>query len=1056
MGRQVFVARERELGQLDGFLNRALACQGQVCFVTGEAGSGKTALVTEFARRAEQAHTDLVVAIGNCNAQTGVADPYLPFREILGLLTGDVEAKKAQGDIFAENASRLRDFLRTSGEILVELGPDLIDIFVPGVGLATRGAALVAGKVGWLETLEKLIEHKAPGPGDTDLEQSHIFEQHTNVLKALAAQQLLMLVVDDLHWADAASISLLFHLGRRIGGSRILIVGTYRPEEVALGRAGERHPLEKVLAEFRRYFGEIGVDLDQSGEAERQHFVDDFLGTEPHRLGEGFRRALYHHTSGNPLFTIELLRAMQERGDLVQDEQGRWVEGPALDWEDVPTRVEGVIDERIGRLEEELRDILTVASVEGEDFTAQVVARVREADERDLVGQLGRELDRRHRLVREGGSRQVGRQRVYLYRFRHSLFQQHLYNKLGEIERELLHRDVGAVLEELYGERAEEIAPQLAWHFAEAGERQKAAEYLLRAGDQARLAYAHQEAIGHYERALAFLKEEGDYQRAARTLMKLGLTYHTAFDFRQACQAYDEGFALWNMAGEAQEVSSLPPAPHALRVPWLNPPTLDPTMGDDVLSALVIAQLFSGLVELRPDMGVVPDIARTWQVLEGGHKYVFHLRDDVRWSDRTPVTAGDFEYTWKRALDPPTESPAASLLYPIKGARALHQGEMSDPNLVGVRALDEAILAVELERPTGYFLHVLANPVTYPLPRYVVETYGEAWTEVENIVTNGPFRLEAWQRGQSMVLVRNPEYHGQFGGNLQRIALTFITHPSAQSEIHEADGLDIFHLWGLPPSEMDHARQRHVGEYASGPEMGTVFVGFDVSRPPFDDLRVRRAFALAADRETLAHVVMRGYAFPATGGFVPPGMPGHSTGIGLPHDPEGARQLMAEAGYPEGCGFPVVDCPVPVAMESEIEYLQAQWRENLGVEITSEIMEWSLFTDRLERQPPHMFGYGWLADYPDPDSFLMMSPFRRQTRWRNETYDGLVEAARCITDQEERMRRYGQADRILIERAAIVPLTYARFHLLVKPWVTKYPTSPICRWFWKDVIIEPH
>jgi predicted ATPase len=156
MSEAVFVARERELSQLQTFLDRALAGHGQVCFITGEAGAGKTALVTEFARRAGDAHPDLVVALGNCNAQTGIGDPYLPFREVLAMLTGDVEARLAQGAITPENAGRLRDFLRVSGQALVEYGPDLIDIFVPGGALAARVGARLAHRAGWLERLEVL------------------------------------------------------------------------------------------------------------------------------------------------------------------------------------------------------------------------------------------------------------------------------------------------------------------------------------------------------------------------------------------------------------------------------------------------------------------------------------------------------------------------------------------------------------------------------------------------------------------------------------------------------------------------------------------------------------------------------------------------------------------------------------------------------------------------------------------------------------------------------------------------------------------------------------
>jgi len=536
--------------------------------------------------------------------------------------------------------------------------------------------------------------------------------------------------------------------------------------------------------------------------------------------------------------------------------------------------------------------------------------------------------------------------------------------------------------------------------------------------------------------------------------MKLGLTYHTAFDFKAARQAYEEGFALWQRAGEIQ-VGAPPPAPHALRMSQILPGALDPTMAHDINSGTVIQQLFSGLLELTPEIDIVPDVARSWEVLEDGRKYVFHLRDDVRWSDGTPVTAGDFEYAWKRVLDPATGSPVANLLYDVKGARAFHQAKMGRGD-VGVQALDEATLVVELEEPTGYFLQLLAYTAAFPVPRNVVETHGEAWTEVGNIVTNGPFRLETWQRGHSMVLVRNPEYHGQFRGNVQRVELFSLADPSAQLELYEAGSLDILLFDHLPPPERDRTRQRHAGEYVSSPLLSTGYVGFDVSRSPFDDPRVRRAFALATDRETLADVSLKGYYFPATGGFVPPGMPGHSAGIGLPYDPNQARQLLAEAGYPGGCGFPAVEALTFTAAGPGSEYLQAQWRENLGIEIIWEIMEWAMFLGRLDREPPHMFVLVWGADYPDPDSFLRASPILRHTRWRNKAYDRLVEEARRVTDQGERMRLYQEADRILVEEAAIMPLAHRRLHLLVKPWVSKFLTSAIEQRFWKDVIIEPH
>jgi len=341
------------------------------------------------------------------------------------------------------------------------------------------------------------------------------------------------------------------------------------------------------------------------------------------------------------------------------------------------------------------------------------------------------------------------------------------------------------------------------------------------------------------------------------------------------------------------------------------------------------------------------------------------------------------------------------------------------------------------------------------MPRHVVQTQGEAWTEVGKIVTNGPFRLEAWQPGESLVLARNPGYHRRFRGNIQRVELAFFEDPSAILEMYDADGLDVLWLWALPVADLDLARQWHAGEYVMAPVLTTNYIGFNVGRPPFNDRRVRRAFALTMDQETVADVFPRGYEAPATGGFIPPGMPGHSPEIGLPYDPEAARQLLAKAGYPEGHGFPIVDFianwPAPL-----LENNAAQWRENLGVEIRWETMEWATLNDKLHSDPPPLFGGGWAADYPDPDSFLRASPIRSYTHWGNETYDRLVEEARRMMDQGERMKLYQEADRVLVQEAAIIPVTYSREHILVKPWVSKYPLSAIQSRFWKDVIIEPH
>jgi oligopeptide transport system substrate-binding protein len=425
------------------------------------------------------------------------------------------------------------------------------------------------------------------------------------------------------------------------------------------------------------------------------------------------------------------------------------------------------------------------------------------------------------------------------------------------------------------------------------------------------------------------------------------------------------------------------------------------------------------------------------------------------------VTAGDFEFAWRRVLEPGTGSPNADLLYDVLGARAFHRGTESDPDRLGIRALNDVALEVELEEATGHLLQLLTTTATYPVPRHVVEAHGESWTEVGKFVNNGPFRLEARPSDELIVLTRNPAYHGRFTGNLQRVEISLVLSRDsslALLETYEDDHLDVYNTLRLRASDMDRVRQRHPGDFVSEPWLHANYLAFNTSRPPFDDVRVRRAFVLAADRETLASVALGGFVVPATGGFVPPGMPGHSPGIALPYDPESARQLLAEAGYPGGRGFPsVVHLTMTTTVHQEYgEYLCQAWQEQLGVEVRDQPTEWDSFYDSVDRQPPDLWGWGWVADYPDPDSFLRVGVATTPTGWTSGTFDVLVEQARRLTDQRQRMLLYGQADLILVEEAAIVPLFYNRNTLLIKPWVRKFPLSARGGWFLKDTVIEAH
>jgi predicted ATPase/DNA-binding SARP family transcriptional activator len=555
-----FVLREDELARLNRLLDRARAGQGQVVFVTGEAGSGKTALWRAFARQAMESDAELAVTVGQSSVQAGVGDPYLPFREILQTLTGDVEPQRAGGTITAKHARCLWAVFPEAVQSLLAHGPDLIDRFVPGEALLDHARAFAPPGSSWLPQLKALVEAGGTEPELTGEPQVALFEQVTQMLCHLARRYPLVLVLDDLHWADQGSLSLLFHLAQRLSGSRILLIGTYRPGDVALGRAGERHPLEPIVNELQRDFGEAWIDLDRTpGRA----FVDAYLDVEPNRLDELFREALARHTGGNPLFTVEMMRALRERGDLVRDEAGRWIAGLDLNWELLPARVEAVIAEHVGRLSHELQRILDAASVVGETFTAEVVARALKFDENRLIRRLSGPLSKRHRLVGAQSLRRVGTQRLSSYRFRHHLFQKYLYHRLDEVQRARLHEAIGNALEALYADHESEVetvSPRLAHHFEAAGLADKAVAYLLQAGRRAVRLSAHREAIEHFTRGLELLEtlpkspERDQKELALQLALGVPLQAIKSYSTPERGRAYARAFELCLQVGEMEQL----------------------------------------------------------------------------------------------------------------------------------------------------------------------------------------------------------------------------------------------------------------------------------------------------------------------------------------------------------------------------------------------------------------------------------------------------------------------------------------------------------------------
>lgn len=501
----LFVGRETELESLIVRLERALTGQLQAALIVGEAGAGKTTLMQSFAREAQALYPQLLIAGGEGNAFSGSGEPFLPFREILEMLTGEVRAPSAYGQTSPYDRERLQQAAPLATRALVEAGPDLLRTFLSPERLLQRlrDAGDRAADGAWLDELQALAEQSELRQTLSGMAPSALFEQYARVLQQVAGEQPLLLLLDDLQWVDEGSGNLLLHLARRLGGARVLLVGAYRPGDLAQGMEPGRRPLHTVVNELQRELAPLVVDL---GQVEGMAFVEALLDAYPNHLDTEFREMLFRLTRGNPLFTIELLRGMQERGDLLQNEDGCWIAGPDLDWKTVPARAEGAIGERLGRLDPQLLEMLQIASVEGEEFTAEVVARVLGLERREVVVTLSRQLDRQHRMVRSLGIEHNGVQRISRFGFRHNLIQRYLYSNLDEVERVYQHEEVGRALAELWGDQAADIAVELALHFERAALTPETVGYLRQAAEQALRRGATVEAIRQLERSLELLK----------------------------------------------------------------------------------------------------------------------------------------------------------------------------------------------------------------------------------------------------------------------------------------------------------------------------------------------------------------------------------------------------------------------------------------------------------------------------------------------------------------------------------------------------------------------
>jgi ABC-type oligopeptide transport system substrate-binding subunit/DNA-binding SARP family transcriptional activator len=860
-----------------------------------------------------------------------------------------------------------------------------------------------------------------------------LFEAILQSVIAMAGDDKPVLIcLDDLHWADGPTLEWLVYLAPQIQRGRLILCATYRSDEA------------ESVADLRWALGRVGRYTEWTmpalGASDIRQLLDHLEVPSTSALVEHLHGA----TSGNPFFLLETVQGLLESGQLATAKY-------KLEGIPVSATMRETVDHRLARLQPIARQVVEAGAVLGISFSFAVAREVAGRSEMEMLDGLD-ELLHRHVLVEDNDD----------FRFNHEVTRSIVYRQLSQWRRRILHRRCAEVLESTldaaFPSYRPAIVAQIGHHYAEANELAKAVNYLLEAGDHARNLYDHQAAIDYYQLAMNSLRNEDDPQRAGRVLMKLGLTYHTALDYEASHAAFEEAFRLLQRTSRPDFGAPIAAAPHPLRIvsAETHPFSFDPAYMSEHSAAIVGVQIFSGLVQVNAQLDIAPNIAKRWEVLDKGRKYLFHLRDDVRWSDGQPLTAHDFSYSWKRALRPENIAPCAYLLYDIRNAPAYHEGAVPEEQ-VGVRALDDDTLEVELEVPAPYFLYTLLYTSFLPVPSHIVNQLGDKWALTAQPVTNGAFRPQKWTRANAMILERNHQYKGRRMGNVEQVHYYTNDDWVAKLRMYEADELDVLYLSDPPTVEMDQARHLLATDYVSIPMLSVDFLGFNVHRAPFDDARVRQALGLAIDKDILANVVLQGYRWPAHGGFVPPGMPGHFPGSPMPHDPERARKLLAAAGYPNGRGFPEIEWYTGVPeFQPFADFVRDQWREHLNLNLPYEPAQWEELFRRIYTSPPHLFVMTWHADYPDPHTFLGNGPAQHYCKWQDEIYDLLIADASASLDQTKRIEVYQQLDRMLLEEGVIVPLTYVRYHMLVKPWIAITPFSLTPHWFWRDVIIKSH
>ncbi len=459
------------------------------------------------------------------------------------------------------------------------------------------------------------------------------------------------------------------------------------------------------------------------------------------------------------------------------------------------------------------------------------------------------------------------------------------------------------------------------------------------------------------------------------------------------------------------------------------PETIDPALVTDQVSMRISEALFEGLCRINEKGQPEPGVAERWDVSEDKKRYVFYLRSNSVWSNGDPVTAKDFVFSWRRVLEPAFGADYASQLYLIKNAQAYNEGKIKNAALIGARAVDDRTLEVQLENPTPYFIDMCAFLTLAPVHEATVTKHGPSWIKPGHIVNNGAYLIEDWKLDDRIRLKANPAYWDAANVKMKTVEVKPVQDANTALNYFTSGATDLMMDKGMvPPSLADKLKQQPW--FHTGPFLGTWFIRFNVTKPPFNDARVRQAFALAIDKTRITEKITQ-LGEPVADGLVPPGAgANYQPPAGLGYDVAKAKQLISEAGFANGKGFPRVEylyIPLPIERNIAVE-LQAMWREVLGVEVGLTKQEQKIWLASMRSLSYGMCRSSWVGDYNDPNTFLEMFTTgngNNRTGWASADYDALIAAAAAEANNAKRLAIFQQAESKLIREAcAILPVYF--------------------------------